>query len=66
MADEAPVALHLQVEPCEEDPTRYRWSVRDREQILRPCLYSLPDEQAAFIEGPTALQETAAIRRDTC
>ena len=33
MADEAPRALHLQVEPCEEDPTRYHWSVRERGHI---------------------------------
>ena len=65
MADEASVALHLQVEPCEEDPTRYRWSIRECGHILRQCPYSLPDEQAALTQGQAALREARALWRDT-
>jgi hypothetical protein len=64
MAIEALAALSLQVEPCPEDPSRYRWVIRDQDRILRQCLYSLPDEQTAFSQGEAALQEVDAMWRD--
>lgn len=64
MAAEALTALSLQVEPCPEDPSRYRWVIRDQGCILRQSLYSLPDEQTALSRGEAALQEMAALWRD--
>ena len=66
MAIEALAVPSLQVEPCAEDPSRYRWVIRDHNCLLRQCLYSLPDEQTAFSQGEAALQEMAAIWRDAC
>ena len=63
MDAEASVPLILQVEPCQEDPTRYRWAIYDH--IVRQCPYSLPNEQAALTQGQAALQEARAIWRDT-
>ncbi|MGH1571103.1 hypothetical protein ACRAWG_10920 [Methylobacterium sp. P31] len=64
MAAEALAALSLKVEPCPEDPSRYRWVIRDQDCILRQCLYSLPDEQTALSRGEAVLQEMAALWRD--
>ena len=65
MDAEASVPLILQVEPCQEDPTRYRWAIYDHEHIVRQCPYSLPDEQAALTQGQAALREARALWRDT-
>ncbi|GJD74676.1 hypothetical protein [Methylobacterium goesingense] len=56
--------LTLQVEPCAEDPTRYRWVIRDRDHILRVAAYALPDAVSARAQGDGALAEVAALRRD--
>lgn len=64
MAAEARVALSLQVEPCPEDRSRYRWIIRDQDGILRQCLYSLPNEQTALSRGEAVLKEMAALWRD--
>ena len=61
---EALAAPSLQVEPCPEDPSRYRWVIRDQDGILRQCLYSLPDEQSAHSRGEAVLQEMTALWRD--
>lgn len=65
MMIEALGSLTLHVEPCPEDETRYRWSVREREHIVRMALYSLPDAVAAQVQGYQAMVEANAICRDT-
>lgn len=64
MAAEALPDLSLQVEPNPKDPSRYRWVIRDQDHILRQCLYSLPNEQAAHSRGEAAFEEMTALRRD--
>ncbi|MCJ2033229.1 hypothetical protein [Methylobacterium sp. J-068] len=65
MATEAIGSLTLQVEPCPEDFTRYRWVVREGGHTVRVALYALPDAGSAEAQGRAALAEVAAIRRDT-
>lgn len=64
MTAEAPAVLSLQVEICPEDPSRYRWVIRDQDCILRQCLYTLPDQQTALRQGEAALQDMLALWRD--
>lgn len=64
MAADASVVLTLRVEPCPEDPSRYRWVICDQDCILRQCIYSLPDEPTALRQGEAALREVTAMWRD--
>ncbi|WP_336490025.1 hypothetical protein [Methylobacterium nigriterrae] len=59
----APLRLHVQ--SCKEDPSRYCWFIQEREHIVRQSCYSLPDEHEALAQGCQALQEAAAIWRDS-
>ncbi|KQO70681.1 MULTISPECIES: hypothetical protein [unclassified Methylobacterium] len=65
MAREAMGPLTLEVESCPEDATRYRWTVREADQVVRSALYSLPDAEAALRQGREAMAEAAALCRDT-
>jgi hypothetical protein len=65
MAREAMGPLTLDVEPCPEDATRYRWTVREAEQVVRGALYSLPDAESALRQGRAAMAEAADLCRDT-
>ncbi|MER2269122.1 hypothetical protein [Methylobacterium oxalidis] len=65
MAADNAAPLVLQVEPCENDPSRYRWVIRDRDQVVRQSCYSLASEEEARTEGQAALQEAAALLRDS-
>ncbi|KQQ44440.1 hypothetical protein ASF58_21135 [Methylobacterium sp. Leaf125] len=65
MAREAMGPLTLDVEPCPEDATRYRWTVREADQAVRSAPYSLPDAEAALRQGRAAMAEAADLCRDT-
>jgi len=65
MAREAMGPLTLDVEPCPEDATRYRWIVREADQAVRSAPYSLPDAEAALRQGRAAMAEAADLCRDT-
>ncbi|WP_132257005.1 hypothetical protein [Methylobacterium segetis] len=65
MAADSAALLVLQVEPCENDPSRYRWLIRDRDHVVRRSCYSLASEEEARTEGEAALQEAAAMLRDS-
>ncbi|MER2268521.1 hypothetical protein [Methylobacterium oxalidis] len=59
----APLRLHVQ--RCKDDPSRYRWFIQNRGHVLRQSCYSLPDENEALAQGCRALEEAAAIWRDS-
>ncbi|WP_336492319.1 hypothetical protein [Methylobacterium nigriterrae] len=65
MAADSAAPLVLQVEPCKDDPSRYHWVIRDRDHVVRQSCYSLPSEEEARHEGRAALQEAAALVRDS-
>ncbi|MER2265812.1 hypothetical protein [Methylobacterium oxalidis] len=65
MAVDSAAPLVLQVEPCENDPGRFRWVIRDRDHVVRQSCYSLASEDEARTEGRAALQEAAALLRDS-
>ncbi|GEP11507.1 hypothetical protein [Methylobacterium gnaphalii] len=66
MAAEFAAPLVLQVEPCKDDPSRFRWIIRDRDHVFRQSCYSLASEEEARTEGSAALREAAALLRDSC
>ncbi|WP_162560798.1 hypothetical protein [Methylobacterium durans] len=65
MAADNAAPLVLQVEPCANDPGRYRWVICDRDHVVRQSCYSLASEEEARNEGRAALREAAALLRDS-
>ncbi|MER2265577.1 hypothetical protein [Methylobacterium oxalidis] len=66
MTAERSAPLTLQVEPSTKDPSRYRWIIWDRDHVVWQSCYSLASEDEARTEGRAALQEAAALLRDSC
>ncbi|AWN40472.1 hypothetical protein [Methylobacterium durans] len=65
MAADSAAPLILEVEPSANDPGRFCWFIRDRDHVVRQSCYSLASEVEARTEGLAALQEAAALLRDS-
>ena len=55
----------LHIERCRTDRGRFDWIVRSDQHVVRRCAYSAPTARQAQVQGQTAMQELAALWRDS-